>query len=483
MLYSRAFYNIESIIYLGDDFKLNNKKNKKNKFIFLFFAIILLSSCIHSNASLPTAKSLDSITDFVEPLQFDFSFDEFSNTNVLDTTKDGNPYIYASVPYFSSDELNIFFKNFARNQIDDFINQDGMLLELIHDINFINKSTLNVKFNIKYTTDKSNNIIKNFYVDTNSKQIIDLKINTEEQQGELQNLATLIKTTLTNEYGITDTNNALESNINNFNNFYIDNQSKTFNFYFDRQLFDLEDVDNNPLVVNVPYKYLKHIAKSNMPDFYNQNRLQFAPDGKFISLTFDDGPHPIVTPAILDALKELNIKATFFLVGYCIDNNKDVAIRMFDEGHELANHTYSHKDLRKLSPSDMATQIDLVNAQIFDITGEQPKLFRPPYGFMDDNLSNTLKYRNMGLALWSVDPLDWKFRNKDSIKNHILSNTKNGSVILMHDIYTTTLEATLELAKELQSEGYEFLTMTELLSLEGSIEPGKRYRAAFENIK
>ncbi|MFJ7838914.1 polysaccharide deacetylase family protein [Lysinibacillus sphaericus] len=189
------------------------------------------------------------------------------------------------------------------------------------------------------------------------------------------------------------------------------------------------------------------------------------PDGKYIALTFDDGPSVKVTPRVLQTLAQHEAKATFFMLGSRVEMYPNIAAQVVAEGHEIANHTFSHPNLKKLTHNEMTEEINKTNKIIEAATGVTPTLFRPPYGIYNQDILNYTASENYTTIMWSVDSLDWKSRNPAAIKNEILNNIANKSVVLMHDIHTATAEALPEILMALKKEGYEFVTVSELLSL------------------
>lgn len=190
------------------------------------------------------------------------------------------------------------------------------------------------------------------------------------------------------------------------------------------------------------------------------------PDGKYIALTFDDGPSSKVTPLILQTLEQHDAKATFFVLGNRVEMYPTIATQIVAEGHEIANHTFSHPNLKKVSHTEMIEELTKTHNLIEITTGVTPTLFRPPYGVYNQEVLNYLASNNYSTILWSVDSLDWKSRNPAAIKNEILNNVTNRGIVLMHDIHTATAEALPELLMTLKQQGYEFVTVSELLTLQ-----------------
>ena len=180
-----------------------------------------------------------------------------------------------------------------------------------------------------------------------------------------------------------------------------------------------------------------------------------------VAITFDDGPSTVYTKILLDGLKERGVKATFFLTGQEIQYSKEVVKRMAKEGHIIGNHTYTHADLKKTNYKKAIKEIEDTNNAIKEITGKKPKYIRPPYGDWDERI---FKETDMSIVLWSVDPEDWKDQNASIVARRVIKNTTDGDVILLHDIFKTSVNAAFIIIDKLQSQGYEFVTIDKLNS-------------------
>lgn len=182
---------------------------------------------------------------------------------------------------------------------------------------------------------------------------------------------------------------------------------------------------------------------------------------KKVALTFDDGPHIVYTTELLDGLKERGAKATFFVLGKNAEANSDIIKRMHEEGHLIGNHTYSHVQLTKLSAIEQCDEISKTNDIIYKITGEYPQYIRPPFGEWDDEVECGIV---MIPVLWSVDTLDWTTENTSSVVKKGTKNIKDGDIILMHDYYKSSVKAALSILDTLKEEGFEFVTVDELIT-------------------
>ena len=190
-------------------------------------------------------------------------------------------------------------------------------------------------------------------------------------------------------------------------------------------------------------------------------------DGPYIAMTFDDGPNGVLTPRLLDILKQRNIKATFFVLGQLVQEHPEIVERAVAEGHEIGNHSWDHKALNKLAEGGLQHELADTSDVITRSTGRKVTLMRPPYGATNPRLNRAIeKEYGMKVILWSVDPLDWKRPGPQVVEQRILAGTKPGSIILSHDIHPGTIEAMPATLDALLAKGYKFVTVSELLALE-----------------
>lgn len=196
------------------------------------------------------------------------------------------------------------------------------------------------------------------------------------------------------------------------------------------------------------------------------------PNGKMVALTFDDGPGPY-TDRLLKCLKNNRAVATFFLVGTSIGNYKDTIKRMDKQGCEIGNHTMEHPQLSSLTSDGIQAQIEGTNSKIRAITGHGATLVRPPYGAYNGTVQANAK---LPLILWSIDTLDWKTRNAQNTINVVMAEVKDGSIILMHDIHSPSVDAAEVLIPKLTASGYQLVTVSELAQYRGvSMKQGGVY--------
>lgn len=181
---------------------------------------------------------------------------------------------------------------------------------------------------------------------------------------------------------------------------------------------------------------------------------------KKIALTFDDGPHPRYTEQMLDGLAERNVKATFFVLGRNIEGREDILKRIHDEGHLIGNHTYNHVRLTSLRLGAACEELNKANQCIYDITGDYPIYVRPPFGAWREGLDCKM---SMIPVMWTVDSRDWKLKDVNEIVKNVVKTVKEGDIILMHDRLDTSVKATMQIIDELQKQGYDFVTVDELI--------------------
>lgn len=200
---------------------------------------------------------------------------------------------------------------------------------------------------------------------------------------------------------------------------------------------------------------------------------------KFVALTFDDGPSGANTPRLLEGLQQRGVHATFFLVGSMVENQPELAVRLVQEGHQVGIHTYNHDPsggLRGLSEEQFDAQVGVTQRMLTALTGQTEFALRPPYGFLDEGVR---RQAPGPIILWSVDPEDWKYRNTEKVTAHILSHVQDGDIVLLHDIFPTSVEAALQVVDTLQAQGWRFVTVDELFALRGvELMRGESYHNA-----
>lgn len=198
---------------------------------------------------------------------------------------------------------------------------------------------------------------------------------------------------------------------------------------------------------------------------------------KLVALTFDDGPGPY-TERLLDAMKKRGVKATFFVLGNRVDKYGALIKRMEKEGHVVGSHSYDHPNLTRLSYAKVKNNMEKTAKKIQKLIGHKPEVMRCPGGSCNDTVKKYAKNAGIPIAYWGVDTRDWESRNVNKILKVAFGKDgiENGSIVLMHDIYETTVDAAIKMMDRLIKEGYTFVTVPELLvARHGKITAGKVY--------
>ena len=237
-------------------------------------------------------------------------------------------------------------------------------------------------------------------------------------------------------------------------------------------------IHNNEYSIRINNNEIKGLIKYDhvYDKDYKNEEYKLDTSKKIIAFTFDDGPS-IYDKEIVDILKNNHASATFFIVGSRIDTYSDVVKYMVSNNMEVGNHTFDHKSMVKISDEEKEAQIFNTNDKFKNLTNKELNLFRPSYGAINKDV---LVKANMPVILWDVDTLDWKTRNKDLIKEEILNNSKDGSIVLMHSLYASTRDVLKEVLPILYERGYEVVSVSELAKIKGiTLNAGETYR----NIK
>lgn len=236
------------------------------------------------------------------------------------------------------------------------------------------------------------------------------------------------------------------------------------------------------IIIICPFIFFGTIKSSNQKEI-NNHTIEYEPTlnkttdnySKVVALTFDDGPSNY-TDEILDVLEKYNVTATFFVVGTNLNTKyNNTMARLIKLGNEVGIHGYSHKEFTKIKQSKVVEEIEYTNKLLkgFNI---EAKYIRPPYGSINNKLKKIIEYP---IILWNVDTLDWKYKDALKIYNNSIDDIHDGSIILMHDHYLSSVKALELIIPKLQEDGYKIVNITELFSLKDiNLENGKTYRSA-----
>lgn len=250
----------------------------------------------------------------------------------------------------------------------------------------------------------------------------------------------------------------------------IDQVLKLPNLSFDQKI----TLENNQLTLELP-QAIAEIKNVSIPlnlvlPYIDQNYLTnptpeqtsaLDPNKKYIALTFDDGPKAATTNQLLDVLAAQQVKATFFMLGSRANQYPDMVKRIVNEGHEVGSHSNVHDNLRSMSAEAIQADIQAADKAIFLAGGKLPLILRPPYGAINTQGAQVI---DKAIIQWNTDSLDWKLKNTPLIIQHVMQTVQPGAILLMHDIYPTTVAAVGPIIEQLKAQGYEFVTVDQLLN-------------------
>ena len=354
------------------------------------------------------------------------------------------------------------------SKISNLNKKDEVKYELIGYL--ISKNTTVVKNSIRYATESEYNINRF------SKLLRNLDIDNN----------------IHIEYPYFNQSNIDHILYNYLKKYMYDNKNFNSNLFIDYDYFELEDEKYQLIMyvyeekdVIVRYYQKNFIIDVSLGKVLEQGNIRDVDLGfdtypqdliiqekPMVALTFDDGPNHN-TGKILEILERYGVKATFFILGSNIKGNESLIKRMDSLGMELGNHMYSHRLLTKMEDDDILEEVKKVDDSIFDIVGKYPTLIRPSYGTYNKRIQTIL---DRPIIIWSVDTLDWKYHNSKKIFNRVIKGVKDGSIILMHDIYNATANSLEFIIPDLLEKGYQFVTVSELFYYKNiSVEKGKVY--------
>ena len=228
------------------------------------------------------------------------------------------------------------------------------------------------------------------------------------------------------------------------------------------------------------YKDYIKLANKNIPsnaplDIKAPQYMKVDKDKKMVAITLDDGPHKTLTNRAMEAFEKYGGRGTFFELGQTMEKNPNVVKNVYERGHEIASHTYSHSQLNKLTPEKLDEEIKKTQDLCFKLIGDEPSLVRPPYGARNETVKNAFESYGLTMILWDGDTEDWRYSKKadgaqdvcDNIIRDATANTGDGNIILIHDIHENSVKG-LEMAlKKLSKQGYQFVTVSDLLKYRG----------------
>lgn len=424
--------------------------------------------------------------------------DNITENHILEST--GRYDLKIDYPNFKNKKIKEKVLAYINNQRQEFMN----VIKNSENIQISSK----YDFNLNVTSSERNNITYvniltysytggahyirddySLYWDDDTKEFIDLKyfFKDEEAFKEMTNLAYYYVINLGQEenrnFDQLWVRRGTAPTIDNYRHFEFTDNGLEIMF----PPYQVASWADGQINITIPYedinKYLKEEYRDStkdetvvkeVPDIRDLSQFK---DKKLIAFTFDDGPSSNNTNLLLDNLDKYNARVTFFVLGSRVDSNKEVIKRAYLQGNDIGSHTYNHRNLNLLNDSEVISEVEKTNDKIKEIIGVKPTLLRPPYG----NLTNHRKELvNMHTILWDIDPLDWKYKNKNRVADEIIEHAHDGAIILLHDIYKSSVDGALLAMEELEKQGYAFVTITEMAQLRGI---DLDYQTSYFNMK
>lgn len=337
-----------------------------------------------------------------------------------------------------------------------------------------NNNILGLHLNISEYTGGAHHVRydKSYYYNKESDEIVSIKdfLEKDTSLDKLANLSYYYVMKYSDDNNLNfdkeGVKEGLSFNLNNFEHFNFIDDGLEFIF----PPYQIAYYAAGEIKIVIPYnelkgiiknKYLKYSEKDNIKQDNNRDLKEFS-NKKLIAFTFDDGPSYIGTNKLLDNLDKYNARVTFFVLGSRVENYKDTLTKAYKMGNTIGNHTYSHSNLLKLDNYSVMDEIKKTNETIKNITGSEAIYLRPPYGNINSDIKNI---SNMYTILWDLDTEDWKNKDKDRIADYIVSNAHDGAIVLLHDLYETSVDGALLAMERLEKEGYAFVTIDEMIKI------------------
>lgn len=369
--------------------------------------------------------------------------------NVKSVEEETDSYLIKASKIDADDFINLMVNEFVENEIKEFKEKNSTQKQILPR----DKAVLK-------------NVIDTFLV---NEDLVSVKVTVMKKDVEKESYNTQVQT-----YNFYLKDKASISLDDLFKSGYKD---KISNVYTDKYVLKNNVIEfySNNQVDNCTYNTLKEYGKNKILTAQNYsisdeeyNKLfsrVVDPSRKMVAITLDDGPHGVNTQKILDILDKHNARATFFMLGQNVNSNKEVVKDVYTRGNEIGIHTWSHPQLTKLSEESVKSEVKNTSDAIYNITGYRPTLVRPPYGAFNTTVRNALK--DYSLILWNIDSLDWKSRDENQIVPLVMNDVEDGDIILLHDIHSTTVPAVEKIVEDLDKQGYQMVTVSELLEAKG----------------
>lgn len=426
-------------------------------FLSIFVFVVSFFIYININNGNQTLNKISKLDNY----SISISIEELSNTNYEFLKTEANDFIEKEKKLFLSQ--NDFFKeNGVQFSITSSIKKENNIESLSIKSSYIQKnySKLNEK-NIYYDVIKNKEILLTDYLETTS------------DISELSKIVHLDLQRMVIENNISTSEEELSKMSNLSNPQYVDYKLNDDGLQL---TYIIKQFQNLKLSIQLSYDQINSYLKSEYQkkiDYSIKRDLTSFKEKKLIAFTFDDGPNTTTTEILLNGLSKYNAKVTFFVLGSKVNSNSTILKRAYEEGNQIGSHTYNHKNLIKLSEAQIKAEINNTASVVKNIIGVEPSVLRPPYGNSNVYVRNNA---NVPIILWNIDPLDWKYHDKDIVKENIVKNAKDGDIVLVHDIYLSSVEGALLAMEELYKKDFAFVTIDEMMQLkEINWQKGKYY--------
>ena len=472
---------------------------KHVKITVLFLFIMTLSAC---------SSAYKHVDEAIRPeLSQDSSYSKNTEMSIQSIIEeDEMQTISVHYPTTIYDKVNAILSDFALNRIELFRQETASLsqlsnvnwpyeLHLDYEIKYQSSRHLSLVFyESKYLSGlKPTSTVYTYTFNVSQQRLLSLKDFFDSNTDYLGFLSQHVSTVLLNDPivgnalavdWVTTGTSPLDAN---FKHFFLENDTLTF--IFEKNQVGAEILGD--LTVSIPFEVLaSNVAfkdseslvsqattetETTEPESASEVTSQEASEEatevvsepptehtKKIAITFEDGPHPLYTPLILDTLSSRNTEATFFLMGIRAKEYDELTHRIFDEGHLIGSHTWSHPQLTRLNADALQNQMALASTSITEITGFTPFLYRPPYGIYNESVLTT---GDMPAILWSIDPQDLIYKDSAYITNYVLDHAFDGAIILLRDTNPYTTQSLGNIIDGLEDKGFEIVTVDTLLGL------------------
>uniref|UniRef100_UPI00344FF40E polysaccharide deacetylase family protein n=1 Tax=Carnobacterium TaxID=2747 RepID=UPI00344FF40E len=424
----------------------------------------------------------------------------YPGLNLKTTTKETSLYtVSISQPYTETKAINKKIDKWINQQKKEFTADTAESKNMLEDNDF--RAHLNIQVQTNQLADKLYSLeleayqisggangltrMKPFIIDLNRNKVLTIKDIFQLDSDNIQTIKKIISKEIQSdkEVGSYVFDDYSDKALENPEKWNVSVSSENVTFYFDQYeiaagaagaikaeipIKKMEPFLNKKFIKKIDIK-IKKEEKANTEDEDIKEPAavvkKLDPNGKYVALTFDDGPNPDVTPRILETLEQHKALATFFMLGSQVEYYPSLAGHVMTKGHEIGNHTMNHQDLTTLGIEQVRKEIQQSSAVIEQATGNLPTLLRPPYGAINENVKQLSTSMNLPIIMWSVDSLDWKTRNKNAVIQEVMSHVTSGSIVLLHDIHASTADALPQLLDTLEKQGYQMVTVSQLLDL------------------